>query len=324
MPDPAAAKQPPPAPPTLHHVIGQKQVVDRLKVALDASFMDNRPVPHTLLLGPPGLGKTLLAQLVAKEAAAEFHESLGQTLATPGMLSGFLLKPEQDKSVVFIDEAHELSPLCQTTLYRWMEEGVLFVQQPYSQNIVKMKTARLTLVASTTDPQKLLGPLRDRFLLLCQMKLYSSEEVVGILRQRVRQLGWPVDEACLEPIASRAFGTPRIAFRLLESAHRTARAEGAATLDYGHLLRTLKLEQLDEYGLGPDEQRYLLLLAESSNPVRVGVLSGKMRVSHVTLSQVIEERLLYLDLIERLPQGRILTGKGIEHARKLKQEANGA
>ncbi len=324
MPEPTAPNRHPPNPPTLNHVIGQKQVVDRLKVALDASFADDQPFPHTLFLGPPGLGKTSLSKLVAKELAAEFWEGLGQTLATPSVLSGFLLRPTTDKAVLFIDEIHELPVSCQTALYRAMEEGVVFVPQPYTNAITKMQTVRFTLMSATTDPQLLLPPLRDRFRLVCQMQPYSSDEIAAILRQRVRQLGWQVDEACFEAIAVRSFGTPRIAIRLLESAYRTARSEGGKLVDYGHLLRTLTLEQLDEYGLGSDEQRYLLLLSDASAPVRVGVLAGKMRTTHLVLSQVIEERLLYLDLIERLPQGRILTGKGMEHARKLKQEANRA
>ncbi len=319
-----STQHPPPNPPTLSHVIGQRQVVERLQVALDASFADNQPFPHTLFLGPPGLGKTSLSKLVAKELAAEFSEGLGQTLATPSVLSGFLLRPTTDKAVLFIDEIHELPVACQTALYRAMEEGVVFVPQPYTNAITKMQTVRFTLMSATTDPQLLLPPLRDRFRLVCQMQPYSSEEIAAILRQRVRQLGWQVDEACFVAIAVRSFGTPRIAIRLLESAYRTARAEGGTLVDFGHLLRTLSLEQLDGYGLGPDEQKYLLILSEASAPVRVGVLAGKMRTTHLVLSQVIEERLLYLDLIERMPQGRILTAKGMEHARKLKQEVTRA
>ncbi len=217
----------------------------------------------------------------------------------PSVLSGFLLRPTTDKAVLFIDEIHELPVSCQTALYRAMEEGVVFVPQPYTNAITKMQTVRFTLMSATTDPQLLLPPLRDRFRLVCQMQPYSSDEIAAILRQRVRQLGWQVDEACFEAIAVRSFGTPRIAIRLLESAYRTARSEGGTFVDYGHLLRTLALEQLDEYGLGSDEQKYLLLLSEASAPVRVGVLAGKMRTTHLVLSQVIEERLLYLDLIER-------------------------
>lgn len=324
MPDPAAPNHPPPSPKTLSHVVGQRAIIDRLRVGVEASFADNVAFAHCLLTGPPGLGKTTLAKLIAKELAAEFWEGLGQTLATPSVLSGFLLRPTTDKAVLFIDEIHELPVVCQTALYRAMEENVVFLPQPYTNAITKMETVRFTLVGATTDPQLLLPPLRDRFKLVCQMQMYSSDEIAAILRQRVRQLGWQMDEACFDAIAVRSFGTPRIAIRLLESAYRTARSEGGTLVDYGHLLRTLTLEQLDEYGLGSDEQKYLLLLSEASAPVRVGVLAGKMRTTHLVLSQVIEERLLYLDLIERLPQGRILTGKGMEHAHKLRQEANRA
>lgn len=149
MPDPAATNHSPPTPPTLNHVIGQRQVVDRLKVALDASFFDATPYPHTLFLGPPGLGKTSLSKLVAKELAAEFWEGLGQTLATPSVLSGFLLRPTTQNSVLFIDEIHELPVACQTALYRAMEENVVFVPQPYTNAITKMETVRFTLVGAT-------------------------------------------------------------------------------------------------------------------------------------------------------------------------------
>lgn len=109
-------------------------------------------------------------------------------------------------------------------------------------------------MAATTDPQFLLPPLRDRFRLVCQVQPYTEEELVLILRQRVRQLGWAVDEACLIPIAQRSFGTPRLALRLLESAHRTTRAGGLTTVGIEHLERTLQLEELDDLGLGSDEQ----------------------------------------------------------------------
>lgn len=320
MPHPAGANNRQPALPTLDHVIGQRGVVDRLKVALEASFADDQPFPHTLFLGPPGLGKTSLSKLVAKELAAEFYEGLGQTLATPALLNGFLLRPQQDKSVLFIDEIHELPIGAQTAIYRAMEERVVFLANPYSDTVTKLETVRFTLMAATTDPQSLLPPLRDRFKLVCQVQPYAQDELVTILRQRVRQLGWTVDDACLGPIAQRSFGTPRLAIRLLESAHRTARSQGHVGIGYDHLQRTLEMEQLDELGLAIDEQKYLRFLAEATGPVRLGVLASKLKMSDRTVSQVIEERLVYLDLIERRQQGRILTEKGLEHLGKTKAE----
>lgn len=317
VPDNELPQPPPDGPPTLQHVIGQRQVIDRLKVALEASFADNQPFPHTLLLGPPGLGKTSLAKLVARELAAEFNEGLGQSLSTPAILNGFLLKPTEDKAVLFVDEIHELNRAGQTALYRAMEERVVFLTNQYSDSVTKLQTVRFTLMAATTDPQFLLPPLRDRFRLVCQVQPYAEDELVAILRQRIRQLGWVVEDACLVPIAQRSFGTPRLALRLLESAQRTARSEGMQAIEHQHIERTLVLEQLDDFGLGPDEQRYLRLLSESTCAVRLGVLASKLKVSVRTVSHVIEERLIYLDLIERLPQGRILTAKGIDHVARL-------
>lgn len=320
-------EQPPPdGPPTLQHVIGQRHVIDRLKVALEASFADQQPFPHTLLLGPPGLGKTSLAKLVARELAAEFHEGLGQSLSTPAILNGFLLKASADRDLLFVDELHELNRAGQTALYRAMEERVVFLTNQYSDSVTKLQTVKFTLIAATTDPQFLLPPLRDRFKLVCQLQPYAEDELVAILRQRTRQLGWIVEEACLHPIAQRSFGTPRLALRLLESAQRTARSEGMPTIEHQHIDRTLRLEQLDEFGLGPDEQKYLTLLAEAAGPVRLGVLASKLKVSARTVSHAIEERALFLDLIERLPQGRILTPKGMAHVAKLNgpQEVNRA
>jgi Holliday junction DNA helicase RuvB len=310
------------SPPTLDHVIGQRQVVDRLKVALEASFADNQPFPHTLLLGPPGLGKTTLAKLIATELASEFYEGLGQTLATPAALNGFLLKPTQDRAVLFIDEVHELPSQGQTALYRAMEERAVFLLTGSNDSITRLQTVRFTLVAATTDPQHLLPPLRDRFKLICPLQPYSEGDLTTILRQRIRQLGWTVADDCLGPIAARSFGTPRLAIRLLESVHRTARARGESAIVPDHLQQTFALEELDECGLGPDEQKYLRLLWQAKCPMRLGVLASKLKVSPRTVSQVIEERLLYLDLIERLPSGRVLTERGVEHA--VRQETSHA
>lgn len=315
MPIPEQPDEPPCTPPTLNHVVGQRQVIDKLKVALDASFADNKPYPHTLLLGPPGLGKTTLAKLVATELATEFFEGLGQTLAKPATLNGFLLKPTQQGAVLFIDEIHELNPICQTSLYRAMEDGSVFLRNQSNESTTRLQTVKFALIAATTDPQSLLPPLRDRFKMVCQMQPYSVDELVAILRQRNRQLGWNLEEGCLVPIAQRSFGTPRLALRLMEAAHRTARAEGSPTILVEHFQRTLVLEELDELGLGPDEQRYLGILLDSQSPVRLGVLASKLRVAPQTVARVIEERLVAADLIERSPTGRILTPKGIDHVR---------
>jgi hypothetical protein len=151
-------------------------------------------------------------------------------------------------------------------------------------------------------------------------EIRHAAEVVATGTSTVDECLFLIDDACLLPIAQRSFGTPRLAIRLMESVHRTARAEGSPAILVEHLERTLSLEQLDELGLGSDEQRYLKLLADARGPVRLGVLASKLKASSRTVSHVVEEKLIYLDLIERLPQGRVLSQKGVEY---LSQEKEG-
>jgi len=302
-------------PPTLDHILGQQQSVQKLKIAVESAFARGLPLPSVLLTGPAGVGKSMIARILAAELGTEYTEVLGQTLASIAALHGVLIGATP-KAIVFIDEIHELSPACQIALLKVLDEGAIFLCNGQSNKVTRLQIADCTIVAATTNPEAILRPLLDRFKVVCQLQRYDSQDLVKILRQKARHLSWTVDETVFAEIANRSFGTPRLALRLLESTYRTATARGLAAITEAALQETLAVEGLDSLGLDADQQRYLNVLAEAQGPVRINVLASKLRLDPATVSRSIEDKLLDCDLIERGNQGRMLTVKGWEHIRR--------
>ena len=240
------------APTSLNHLIGQKSVVAQVRVAVEAGFADGKKFDHSLLVGPPGVGKRALAGVIAQEMACEFHEVIGQSIKTPADLNALLLEAK-DKDVVHIDEAQEMKKPFQTALYLAIDKRKLFVQGGGKPQSIPI--ADFTLLLSTTDEYSLLQPLRDRMKLVLRFEFYSAEELTEVLRHRIRALRWQVEESMLPLIAQRSRGTPRLGLRLLQSCRRVCRAEGASSITMEHLDRACQLEQIDGLGLGPTEQR---------------------------------------------------------------------
>jgi holliday junction DNA helicase RuvB len=294
------------SPTSLSHIVGQKSVVEQVQVAVEAAFADSRKFDHALLIGPPGVGKTQLASVIAEEMAVEFAEALGQSIKNPGDLNALLLAAK-DKSVLHVDEAHELKKEYQTALYRAVEGRKLFIQ-----GRATIPLADFTLLLSTTDEYCLLQPLRDRMKLILRFSFYTEDELTVLLKQRTRALNWSVDEGVFPLIAQRSRGTPRLALRLLQSARRVCRAEGERTITLAHLERACGLEGIDTLGLGPSEQEYLRILAEGDS--RLNVIASRLGLPARTVSQVTEPFLIRAGLVIKDDQGRRqLTALGREH-----------
>lgn len=300
-------------PPTLDHVIGQPQVTAKLKVAVEASFADQQPMPHVMLTGPAGVGKTMLAQVIAREMATEFREVLGQSLVNIAALNGFLLAASEPRSILFCDEAHEIPASVQTGLLKAIDERAVFLCSDNDSKVSKLEIEPFTLVLATTNPEGLLPPLRDRMRLICQLRRYKSSDLITLLRQKIMQLQWQVEDGVLVEISERSFGTPRLALRLLEAVRRSARAAGMTVIDASHAKAAFSLEELDEIGLGPDERAYLSILSEASRPLRLGVIASRMGQPPQAVANVVESNLIWLGLIERSDRGRTLTAAGLSH-----------
>ena len=301
--------------PTIDHWVGQRDVIARFRVALEAAWNDGCRLPHMLLVGGPGLGKTELAHVAAREVGVQIHERLGQTLVSAGTLNALLLGAEE-KEIIFIDEIHELHPKLQTTLYRAMEDRQVFVRGR-NETTHNMPLNDITILGATTDEFALLPPLRDRFKLVLPFTFYDQSALTDITLQRAALMGITISPAIAEQVAIRSKGTPRLAIRVLEACHRFCRSQGDSQVNEGHFDATVELEGLDSLGLGRDERRYLGLLADRQEPTRLSTLESALGIHRRTLQAVIEPFLLRAGLIERTDKGREVTQAGRQHLGRI-------
>jgi Holliday junction DNA helicase RuvB len=297
-------------PTSIRHIVGQVGVVKQVGVALDAAFADGRKFDSALLVGPPGVGKSALAAVIAQEMATDCHEVLGQSITSIGDLNALLLEAKV-KDVIHIDECHELDRRFQTALYLALDKQCIFGGR---RSLRPIPIADFTLLLSTTDEFALLQPLRDRMRLLLRFEFYSEAELTLLLQWRCKALAWTIDEGVLPMIAQRSRGTPRLALRLLQACRRVCRAEGERAILPSHFERACQLEQIDCLGLGSTERKYLAILAEG--PSRLNVISTILGLPTRTVAQVTEQYLVRAGLIDKDRNGlRQLTANGLEHAR---------
>lgn len=304
------------APSSLSHIVGQRGVVDQLRVALDAAFEDGKRLDDCLLVGPPGLGKTQIASVLAMELATKCHEALGQSITCAADLNALLLAAK-DKDIIFIDETHQLQKVFQTALYLALDKRRVTIVG--GRSVQSIPLAKFSLVLGTTDEYSLLSPLRDRMKLVLRFQFYGIEELRQIVTHRARALKWDLDELVPPMIAMRSRGTPRLALRLLQACRRVCRSRGEQRITLEHLRKACALEGLDEQGLGPVEQDYLRALADGAN--RLNVVASILGLPSRTVAEVTEPFLLRTGLIVKDDQGRRqLTATGREHLLKVRPD----
>ncbi len=304
--------------PTISHWIGQDDAIRRFKVALEASWNDGTRLPHMLFVGSPGTGKTLLANLAAKEMGVEIHERIAQVVNFPVALNGLLLQAK-DKEIVFLDEIHELFPPAQIVLYRAME-GQQISLRTNGDNTLNMPLQDFTIIGCTTDEYRLLSPLRQRFKIVIPFSTYDDDSLARIILQRAQLMNLNIEPEIATQIAKRSRGTPRLAIRLLESCQRYARSQGDENVTMRHFEETVVLDGIDELGLGPDEQKIVnMLTIQPGKPVRLFTLEAVTGIHRRTIQEVIEPFLIRIGLIERTPQGRVITEQGTLHVGRSKE-----
>ena len=302
-------------PQVIEHFIGQKSVVKRSKIALESAWNQGTKLPHILMAGGPGLGKTELSHILAREMGCELHEQLAQNIKDPKDLHAFLLTPK-DREVVLLDEIHELPPIAQTTLYRAMENQQIFLDCKRGKKSRPIRIANFTVLGATTDPQKLLQPLRDRFKLVLDYQFYTAQELEAMLRTRVKQLGWLVEDAVFALISQRGKGIPRVALRLLESVKMLACSCDDEVIRIDHFHKTCEIESIDPHGLAGNEIKYLKILYDNEGSARLNVLASRLGLHPKHVSEIIEQFLIRDGLVTKNNSVRVLTQDGLNHFRQ--------
>ena len=300
----------------LDEFIGQADARANLRVFIESAKMRGEAMDHTLFHGPPGLGKTTLAQIMARELGVNFRMTSGPVLAKAGDLAAILTNLEA-RDVLFIDEIHRMNPAVEEVLYPAMEdfELDLVIGEGPAARTVRIELQPFTLVGATTRLGLLTTPLRDRFGIPTRLQFYNVDELHQIVTRGARLLGAPADDDGAHEIAKRARGTPRIAGRLLRRVVDFAVVEGNGRVTREIADRALNRLGVDTLGLDGADRRYMRLMAESygGGPVGIETLSAALSESRDALEEVIEPYLLQQGLIQRTPRGRMLTQSAWRH-----------
>jgi len=303
-------------PKRLSEFVGQKQARENLAIFIAAARERQEALDHVLFSGPPGLGKTTLAQIVARELGVNFRSTSGPVLAKAGDLAAILTNLEP-RDVLFIDEIHRLNPAVEEILYPAMEDFELdiIIGEGPSARTVKIDLNPFTLIGATTRAGLLATPLRDRFGIPIRLNFYSPEELLSIVERGARVLGFELTQDGAKEIASRARGTPRIAGRLLKRVRDFASVAGHKRVDARIADQALTRLEVDKRGLDAFDMRYLRLIAESfgGGPVGIETIAAALGESRDAIEEIVEPFLLQQGFVQRTPRGRMLTSAAYGH-----------
>ena len=303
-------------PRTLKEYIGQKKVKENLSIFIQAAKMRKEPLDHVLLHGPPGLGKTTLAGIIANEMCVNMRITSGPTIEKPGDLAA-LLTNLQENDILFVDEIHRLNRTVEEILYPAMEDYAIdiIIGKGPSANSIRLDLPKFTLIGATTRSGQLTAPLRDRFGVTMRLELYTPEELQLIVRRSADILGIDIDDDGAREIAFRSRGTPRIANRLLRRVRDFAqvRADGFINLEVAD--EALTRLEVDKLGLDSLDRRMLRSIIEfyGGGPVGLETLAATINEEAVTLEDVYEPYLLQQGFLTRTPRGRCITKKAYDH-----------
>src|SRR5207248_11191908 len=303
-------------PQRLAEFVGQQQARSNLSVFIEAARARREPLDHVLFVGPPGLGKTTLAQIVARELGVNFRATSGPVIAKAGDLAALLTNLEE-RDVLFIDEIHRLNPAVEEILYPAMEDFQLdlIIGEGPAARSVKIDLAKFTLIGATTRAGLLTNPLRDRFGIPVRLNFYSERELEEVVERGARVLGIGMTADGANEIARRARGTPRIAGRLLRRVRDFALVAGATAIDRGTADRALVELEVDAAGLDAMDRRYLTTIAQNygGGPVGVETIAAALSEPRDAIEEIIEPFLIQKGFIQRTPRGRLLTSHAFRH-----------
>jgi len=303
-------------PQSLDEYIGQKKAAENLKIFIEAAKLRKEPLDHVLFYGPPGLGKTTLAGIIANEMGVDIRITSGPAIERAGDLAAILTNLNEN-DVLFIDEIHRLNRSVEEVLYSAMEDYALdiIIGKGPSARSIRLDIAKFTLIGATTRAGSLSAPLRDRFGVSCKFEMYTTEELMEIIRRSAGVLDVEVDEASLREMAMRSRGTPRVANRMLKRVRDFSQVKGNGTIDLQITQQALRALGVDPRGLESLDREILRTIIErfKGGPVGIDTIAASIGEERVTIEDVYEPYLIQEGFLHRTPKGRVVSALAYQH-----------
>jgi len=310
-------------PQKLHQFIGQKKVKEVLNIFIESAKIRNQPLDHVLLSGPPGLGKTTLANIISNELGVNIRVTSGPAIERAGDLAAILTNLNEN-DVLFIDEIHRLNKAVEEIMYPALEDFALdiIIGKGPSARSIRLDLPKFTLIGATTRSGMLASPLRDRFGVMCNLDFYEPEDLKEIILRSADIINIEIEEKGAEEIAKRSRGTPRIANRLLKRVRDYAIVKGKGIIDPDTADKALRMLEIDEIGLDKLDRRILNTIIDfyKGGPVGIDTLAASIGEEKGTIEDVYEPYLLQIGYLSRTQRGRVVTEAGYRHVKKTKTE----